>query len=77
LIAKIAAELTSLSFDERMHKDILKQARGSLDEVKALKQRALRRIIQAKRRIVKQTKEKARRETKKMGLRPPIREAES
>ena len=47
---------------------------GGEKSVSIVKQRALRRIIQAKRRIVKQTKEKARRETKKR-FRPPIREA--
>jgi hypothetical protein len=36
LIAKIASELTSLSFDESTLQDNLKQARESLDEVKAL-----------------------------------------
>lgn len=36
LIAKIGSELTSLSFDEGTLQDNLKQARESLDEVKAL-----------------------------------------
>ena len=36
LLAKLASELTSLSFDERTPQDNLKQARESLDEVKAL-----------------------------------------
>ena len=43
---------------------------GGEKSVPIVKQRTLRRIIQAKRQIVKQTKEKARRGTKKMGSAP-------